>query len=198
MTDIVSECTDLYQKPSIWTEELIAKISLLWQTNSASEIASILWKQDRVAFTRNAVVGKLHRLKLTVKDKRIVDVRTRTRLLSVNKPVASPTNKPIASPRPRASVSLPPINAARNRIAPAITCIAPRPFLVASHADASPQHIAFADLTSLTCKWPFGSGNPTDFTYCGDHPVKDMPYCLAHCRISYVPPGRRTGRGIAA
>jgi len=188
MTDIVSECTDLYQKPAIvskWTDELTAKIKLLWETKSATEISALLLKQDGVTVSRNAVIGKLHRLRLKLKDKHVIHERTRTN-----------TGYGEAKEN-RTAVNLNSVNAARNR-APARFRTAPQPFIVASHADASPQHIAFADLTKLTCKWPFGSGSPSEFTFCGDNPVKDMPYCPAHCRVSYVEPGRRTGRGIAA
>jgi len=184
MTDIISECTDLYQKPAIvskWTDELTAKISLLWETKSATEISSILLKQDGVTVSRNALLGTLHRLNLGVSDKRVLHSLTR------DHPGYGEAKK-----TPTTTVNINSVNAARKRIMPL-------PFIVsAAPADASLQHIAFADLTKLTCKWPFGSGNPSEFTFCGDRPVEDKPYCLVHCRISYVEPGRRTGRGIAA
>ncbi|HXI40262.1 MAG TPA: GcrA family cell cycle regulator, partial [Bryobacteraceae bacterium] len=56
----------------LWTEALSDKITLLWETQSATEIASTLGVEDKIYVTRNAVVGKLHRLKLTINNKKVV------------------------------------------------------------------------------------------------------------------------------
>jgi len=56
-------------QPTTWTDELRAKVTLLWVSHSAAEISSILWEKDRVHKSRNAVIGLLHRLKLTSSDK---------------------------------------------------------------------------------------------------------------------------------
>jgi len=76
MTDIVAECVGSHSKPK-WPDDLTAKIKLLWETKSATEISAILFEQDGVTVTRNAVIGKLHRLNLGANNKRVVHAQTR-------------------------------------------------------------------------------------------------------------------------
>lgn len=50
-------------------------------------------------------------------------------------------------------------------------------------ADQSPCEVTFLELNDSTCRWPLGE--PKDFRYCGDKPIKGYPYCARHCRKAY-------------
>jgi GcrA cell cycle regulator len=168
-TETVSDGS-LYVKPpstSVWTDELIDKVKLLWETNSASEIASLLWRQDGISLTRNAIVGKLHRLHLTVNDKRVLHTQTR----------AKPGYGHEAKPQ-RTAVNVNVVNAARARPAPL-------PLIVSE--PANPKHITFAQTSDLTCKFPYGNGAASTFTFCGAAIVPGKPWCSTHCAEAYEP-----------
>ena len=41
------------------------------------------------------------------------------------------------------------------------------------------------------CRWPINEPGAEDFCFCGNEPVKGLPYCLGHARIAYRPAGRQ-------
>jgi GcrA cell cycle regulator len=47
------------------------------------------------------------------------------------------------------------------------------------------------------CRWPIGSPGATGFCFCGNEPVKGLSYCPGHARLAYRPPARRRGRAGA-
>jgi hypothetical protein len=55
-------------------------------------------------------------------------------------------------------------------------------------ADVVPLDIDLLELNEQTCRWPDGDG---PFTFCGHAPVRGLPYCAPHSRISYQPPKER-------
>jgi GcrA cell cycle regulator len=146
-----------------WTDERVETLKKLWQDGlSASQIAKQLG-----GVTRNAVIGKVHRLGLSGRA-------------APSKP-ARPAFKP---PRPaRAAVPAPPPPrriaepAATN--APAVP--APRPI------DEKPGTATVLTLGAHMCKWPIGDPSLDTFTFCGRRTGGEGPYCNDHARVAYQP-----------
>lgn len=70
-------------------------------------------------------------------------------------------------------------------------------------ADDVPIHnghcCSLHELSGETCRWPIGFPGDADFRFCGNHPVKGLPYCAGHARIAYRnhDDGARHGRLVA-
>ncbi len=60
------------------------------------------------------------------------------------------------------------------------------PMAIAQPESAAPvvASITTIDLTSRTCRWPFGDPTASDFHYCGQLPQKSLPYCATHASMS--------------
>jgi GcrA cell cycle regulator len=153
-----------------WTDERVENLKKLWQDGlSASQIAKQLG-----GVTRNAVIGKVHRLGLSGRA-------------APSKP-ARPVFK---APRPaRAAVSAP---AAPRRIAePAVQAEAmPSPV---RYIDEAPGSATVLTLGAHMCKWPIGDPSSDGFTFCGRR-QSEGPYCVEHARVAYQPvqQKKRTG-----
>lgn len=151
-----------------WTDERVELLKKLWADGlSASQIAAELG-----GITRNAVIGKVHRLGLSGRAK-------------------SPSS---ASPRPRKArssshmmrVQRPQI---RGNTALAYDYdVAPEPELI-----EIPEHQrkTLLQLNEKTCRWPVGDPGSTDFYFCGGEAAPDLPYCTHHSRVAYQPASDR-------
>lgn len=141
-----------------WTQPRIETLTALWRSGlSAAQIARTLG-----GVTRNAVIGKLHRLGLAGR--------------------ATPR-----SPRPIRAARSPPRPArARQPLQPALR----RPAEAAPrYEDVATESIGAVDLARLpahACRWPIGDPREPDFGFCG-RPVDARPYCDAHRRRAYRP-----------
>jgi GcrA cell cycle regulator len=151
-----------------WTDANVEQLRQLWHDGrSASQISAVFGQ----GLTRNAVLGKVHRLKL---PKRVEGSNPLTPRL-VNAVIAP------KGPRARPRVIAP---SARHGLA----IIAPTPI-----APLECLRVTFGDLNSRMCKWPLG-----DNRYCGNSTALRAPYCVGHARISYRPAPLRSHAGLAA
>ncbi len=182
---------DNKKKPG-WTEERVEKLKELWAEGlSASEIARVLG-----GVTRNAVIGKVHRLRLagraparrgspspsspgTPAKRRETRQKTETR-----RPAAPVTNGATALKAQKESA---PVEAAKAETAPLS--------LVKPPAEGRITNIM--DLTHKTCRWPIGDPGDENFAYCGDHAQPGSPYCEHHARIAYQPATDRRRRAAS-
>lgn len=156
-----------------WTDERVELLKKLWQDGlSASQIASELG-----GVTRNAVIGKVHRLGLSGRGKAQVASATRVR-----KPrVAAGPSKPRAS---RAGA------AAAVKLEPELeTKSIPLPQIEPDESIVVPiaKRATILTLTETTCKWPIGDPGDPDFHFCGNPATGSAPYCKYHCSIAYQP-----------
>jgi len=151
-----------------WTEERVATLRKLWAEGlSASQIAKQLG-----GVTRNAVIGKVHRLGLAGRA-------TPSR----------PTKRPVRAVRPRV------IGPTAPRLRPAFsapTVVIPQlePLRLEDGKAAS-----VLTLNESMCKFPIGDPNDMDFAFCG-RSAACGPYCQDHARLAYQPSHakkRRTG-----
>jgi GcrA cell cycle regulator len=156
-----------------WTDERVETLKKLWADGlSASQIAAELG-----GITRNAVIGKVHRLGLSGRAK-------------------SPSS---AAPRPRKArahshmlrVSRPAI---RGNSALAYDYdVEPEPELLDNIIPIG-QRRTILELTEETCRWPIGDPGSTDFFFCGGQTMTSLPYCSYHSRVAYQPADRRRER----
>ncbi|HPA37295.1 MAG TPA: GcrA family cell cycle regulator [Phenylobacterium sp.] len=151
-----------------WTDERVETLKKLWQDGlSASQIAKQLG-----GVTRNAVIGKVHRLGLSGRA-------------APSKP-ARPVFK---APRPARPAAQP---AAPRRIAePAVAqaAAAPAPTPVPSpvrYVEEAPGSATVLTLGAHMCKWPIGDPSSDGFTFCGRR-QSEGPYCAEHARVAYQP-----------
>ena len=154
-----------------WTDERVELLKKLWADGlSASQIAAELG-----GITRNAVIGKVHRLGLSGRANSPSSAAARPR-----KARAHPHMLRVSRPAMRGNTAL----------APAYDY----------EAEAEPEFIdniipigqrrSILELTEETCRWPIGDPGSTDFFFCGGQTMTG-PYCGYHARIAYQPAGDR-------
>ena len=141
-----------------WTEERVALLKKLWLEGlSASQIAKQLG-----GVTRNAVIGKVHRLGLSGRATPSQPPR--------------PAFKAPRPPRPAISSS----SLAPRRIPPVMTD--PQPVYYVEE----PGSATVLTLGAHMCKWPIGDPSSDGFTFCGRR-IGDGSYCQEHARLAYQP-----------
>jgi GcrA cell cycle regulator len=194
-----------------WTDERVETLKKMWADGqSASQIAKELG-----GVTRNAVIGKVHRLGLS---NRIGGVKGEDEELQLQDtmpdldPLPDPTVAPDPTPETRpAAASAPPSGPgagvttlpARKPIIPAGQPLPPQP----SANEISPEALAsvrevekrarrltLMELTERTCKWPIGDPATDDFWFCGLPSQPGKPYCEAHVGVAFQPMSARRDR----
>jgi GcrA cell cycle regulator len=164
-----------------WTDERVEMLKRLWAEGlSASQIAAELG-----GVTRNAVIGKVHRLALSGRAKQAGGGVPRNR-----RPKAPRLPKP-ARPATIGNTAL--------KLSPAPQ---PRRFAVPLEEVVVPIPLRATILTlsDKTCKWPIGDPGDESFCFCGHEPRESSPYCEYHARVAYQPQieRRREKRTVAA
>jgi GcrA cell cycle regulator len=166
-----------------WTAPLIERLTDLWQNHSAGEIAAILNKEAGIAFSRNAIIGKVHKLGLSIENKNLIYSKTRenghARTNAIKPKV---TGKQVGS---LASGIIHRIKAKQSGVGAPDVPLKPQP----DATDAQPRHITLMELSRETCRWPYG--DPSNFTFCGCDKISNGPYCYQHDQISKPPPSSR-------
>ncbi len=159
-----------------WTDDRVALLRRLWEDGqSASKIAAQLG-----GVTRNAVIGKVHRLGLAGRARggeeapaaaptaKVIEIETAIAVVETQapEPVAIVPHRPaaefpIATPAP-----------------------APMPLPVS-------QRVTIMDLRESMCRWPLGDPTTPEFRFCGARSITGLPYCTHHAEIAYQPATER-------
>jgi GcrA cell cycle regulator len=155
-----------------WNEETIARLRALWAEGlSTAEIGR------RMSISKNAVVGKAHRLNLPARPSPI----RREGSGGVPRPVAprrvtGPTLPPLAA----ASAPAPQLVTAPLSQPPAAPSSVPR--VVASR----PASTTFRAIRPQSCCWPIGEPGTKSFRFCDAEATTGKPYCQEHAALAYV------------
>jgi len=161
----------------VWSEETILRLKELWdQGLSTAEIGR------RLGVSKNAIVGKAHRLDLTARPspiRREPSARTERPAPPVR------LDGPTLPPLPSASSPVASVPAIRPSPLPAQRIPVPaRPIPVQPvRAVAAPPAVR---RSAPACCWPIGEPGKKDFRFCDDPSVIGKPYCEEHARLAYV------------
>jgi GcrA cell cycle regulator len=164
-----------------WTDERVERLKSLWGEGlSASQIASELG-----GVTRNAVIGKVHRLGLSG---RVKPQPQAVRARRVPRPAAPmrPTILPAVASSAAGSFAG---NTALK--IEALIEVAPQPVVIAEPETVGADRATILTLTEQMCKWPIGDPGRSDFHFCGRRSEVGIPYCGHHARLAYQPARER-------
>jgi len=161
-----------------WTDDRVALLRRLWEDGqSASKIAAQLG-----GVTRNAVIGKVHRLGLAGRARG-----------------GEEATAAVAAPQPK-TVEIETAIAVVETQAPepvAILSHRPTPEFPAPKPPAAPtplavsQRVTIMDLRESMCRWPLGDPTTPEFRFCGGRSITGLPYCTHHAEIAYQPAAER-------
>jgi GcrA cell cycle regulator len=197
-----------------WTDERVEILKKMWgEGQSASQIAKELG-----GVTRNAVIGKVHRLGLSNRTTAgAATAKVEPKAKAAPKPAAKakPAEvepEPEEEPEPvstkpdlktEPAISPNAVRPLRNQIIPAGQPLPPQP----SANEISPEALAkvneiekkakkltLMELTERTCKWPVGDPATEDFWFCGLPVKQGKPYCEAHVGVAFQPMSARRDR----
>ncbi|WP_377508167.1 GcrA family cell cycle regulator [Octadecabacter sp. R77987] len=200
-----------------WTDDRVETLKKMWgEGQSASQIAKELG-----GVTRNAVIGKVHRLGLSNRagsggNAAKAAPKTDAKSKAPAKPKAAPKTKaaPVAEPeveveddgKPvmQTTAAAPrPMSAARRAIIPAGQPLPPQPsaneispeaLAKVNAVERTAKKISLMELTEKTCKWPVGDPATEDFWFCGLPSQAGKPYCEAHVGVAFQPMSSRRDR----
>lgn len=166
-----------------WTDERIALLKKMWKEGkSAAEIAKTLAK----GVTRNAVIGKAHRMGLSGRPspiKKPVPAKKETAAKKTAAPAAKESKKSAAP-------------AAKSN--PALAREAEELKKLEKNTAPIGGGVALVDLTERMCKWPYGDPKEPDFSFCGRAIRQGTPYCPEHAAMAYQTSSRNRNSPAAA
>ena len=142
-----------------WTDEKVAKLKELWgKGNTASQIAEIIG-----GISRNAVIGKAHRLNLSAK------IKTRSTISQNTINTNSQNNIEFKK------------SSRKNRF---------KSLLLDKNFEAA-KNLHLEDLNENTCKYMEGNPDEKDSSFCGRKTVEKFSYCPLHLMIVFQPKGKK-------
>lgn len=140
-----------------WNESNVARLKELWdQGLPTAQIGKLL------GFTKNAVVGKAHRIGLERRPSPIRRTAAKPDRKKARSPIIPTLNFEVSKEEPKEALT-------KENFQPAVKNI-------------------FTNQTKRGCEWPDGHPDESDFKFCGKDRFEDKPYCIDHCAVAYVIP----------
>jgi GcrA cell cycle regulator len=150
-----------------WSHNRVEQLKKLWAAGlSASQIAAELGD-----VSRNAVIGKVHRLGLSGRAKTLSTAAPRWR-------EAHPAQHMIRVNR----------SIARGNTALAQAFEGESDRVTSDNVVPMSKRLSLLELNEATCRWPIGDPSSPDFFFCGGKVLTGLPYCARHSRVAYQPP----------
>ncbi|MBT1155813.1 GcrA family cell cycle regulator [Aminobacter anthyllidis] len=166
-----------------WTDERVELLRKLWSEGlSASQIAAQLG-----GVSRNAVIGKVHRLKLSsrgrataapARQKKTTQATTATKSVQRTVTATRTVTASIGATALQAQFEVEPV--ARHYIRPVENVVVP-----------ISRRLQLVQLSERTCKWPNGDPLSEEFSFCGNEAGESGPYCGYHSKIAFQPASER-------
>ena len=172
-----------------WTDERVETLKTLWKEGlSASQIANKLG-----GVSRNAVIGKVHRLGLEGRAKPNAPKK------EAEPPAAAVSAEPAPQPEAKTRAEPAPEPANDPGIAPMADDDSPTETATAEANETTeddvvvpiPLKLKLTELTERTCKWPIGDPMHDDFHFCGHEADEGRPYCEYHSGLAFQPASER-------
>ena len=176
-----------------WTDDRVEKLKTMWaEGQSASQIAKELG-----GVTRNAVIGKVHRLGLS--NRAAAKTAAPAADAKPAKPAAQPAAETAPAPKPEPAPTPKPIQSATARReppppTPAMLEDQQRTAEALAAIEKKARKLDLLGLTERTCKWPIGDPATDDFYFCGLPCQPGKPYCEAHVAVAFQPMSSRRDR----
>ena len=193
-----------------WSDERVAILKKMWlEGNSASEIAKELGN-----ITRNAVIGKVHRLGLSNRDTNVsksgsssntitksvkrgrppktnteTKKRGRPRNLKDARDFPEPMNGKDKSTSSLGNTKIPNDNNLK-----VVSDLSDETLKNLLKLESKSKKISLMELTERTCKWPIGDPSTDSFWFCGHESEPGKPYCKTHISIAFQPMTQRRNR----
>jgi GcrA cell cycle regulator len=164
-----------------WTDERVELLRKLWSEGlSASQIAAQLG-----SVTRNAVIGKVHRLKLSSRGRTTVAAPRQKKTSSSVGGSKSATRAPTVTRSITTSIGATALQAQFDvepvvRYRPAQDVVVP-----------ISRRLQLVQLSERTCKWPNGDPLTEEFSFCGNDTAETGPYCTYHSKVAFQPAAER-------
>jgi len=165
-----------------WTDERVELLRKLWAEGlSASQIAAQLG-----GVSRNAVIGKVHRLKLSGRG------RATAAPARQKKASSAPASRPARAASP-ARAAAPTVGATALQVQFDAEPVARQHLRAVDNNVVVPisRRLDLTQLTERTCKWPNGDPLSDDFHFCGNEAGESGPYCAYHARLAFQPASER-------
>ncbi len=191
-----------------WTDDRVETLKKMWgEGMSASQIAKELG-----GVTRNAVIGKVHRLGLSSRNQGKPEAPEAkaaqpVAAASVEAPkpkTEAPAPKPAEPPVVEAVEAKPEVIIEEETTLPAeveapggMVTIPSENQVNIAEIDRDAHKLSLMELTERTCKWPIGDPSRGEFYFCGHPVIAGKPYCKGHAAAAYQPMSSRRDRDRA-
>ena len=173
-----------------WTDDRVETLKKMWmEGKSASQIA-----KELEGVTRNAVIGKVHRLGLSNRStgggskpdsiEKSPPQKITRKSVTLDNIAETEKPQPIRPiPRPKLIITagqpLPP--------QPSANEVSPEALATVREIEKKAKRLSVMELTERTCKWPVGDPATEDFWFCGLPAQTGKPYCEAHVGVAFQP-----------
>ena len=158
-----------------WTDERVALLKKMWgDGKTAAEIAKELGE----GVTRNAVIGKAHRLKLSGRASPIQSAKKTVKAASEQTNVKTKSSVKATAPAPKKPN---PATSKPKAVSPAAQQSKKELEAIKNKG----KRLPLSELTERMCRWPMGDPEDEDFGYCGCKSEVGMSYCEEHMQLAY-------------
>lgn len=183
-----------------WTDDRVETLKKMWtEGQSASQIAKELG-----GVTRNAVIGKVHRLGLSNRatpakaaDKDAAKAKSaEAPKRAAAKEAPAKAAEPAAKPEPKDPPRIRPIITAGQPLPPqpSNSEISAEALIKLKALEKKAKKLKLMQLTERTCKWPIGDPATEEFWFCGHDTQPGKPYCETHVGVAFQPMSSRRDR----